>query len=325
MSSSNVISPRPSRGHVDPGEHRHRNRRLPWSAFDWNAHANDLQLKMASFATQGIWSRLLRDLYYAPEQPGRLALTPAQFTKIIGCRRNEFDRFLKQAREHRFADVRDLDADRVEITCRHMVREDAERRKEADKKDRQRNGTGAEAEPSDPDCVTRSSELCNQIDLRSSNKSVASAATLPSMSPPMSPVDEMRVHEKREDQIKSQQKTKEDSEVESSNKAGHALSSFSSLVKNGAAPANGNGSVRTVPEAEVADRVRNLKRLMATKLCGKTIAIDKVTLHLWNEEVTTIEQIAANDVRHAEVLKALEKRASKARQMDVDARAVSGK
>ncbi|MGC2224515.1 MAG: hypothetical protein WA624_20275 [Methylocella sp.] len=121
------------------------------------------------------------------------------------------------------------------------------------------------------------------------------------------------------------QTKKEDSEFELSSKAETAPSSFSSSVNNGTANADSNSSVRTVPEAEVADRVRNLKRLMAVPLCGKAITIDRVTLRLWNEEATTIERIAANDVRYPEVLRALEKRAAKARQMDVDTRAASGR
>ena len=266
---------------LNPGDD-HANRHYSWFAFYPREHASNLKLKMASPPAKGIWMDFICVAYDAPE-PGRLAATPEQFVRLLGCSRKMFERFLKEAKEYGFADVRDLDDGRVEITCRRMVRDVTARRKEADKKDRQRNRNEKTSELSELTAI-RSREDQRQPTIQ---KSATTSAPLASMSPSMSPVDNNRSDQRREDQIKSENK-KEDSENSLDNRL---------TTTNGNHDRNGTGSDSEQPPLTVVRTNGNSERSSLRPMIP-------VTGELLNPvEKRSVEELVSNGMDKADAIR----------------------
>jgi hypothetical protein len=90
---------------------------------DW---LKDLQLRMPSMSSKGIWIDLLCAMFEAKER-GALEATTDQFCKLLGCPREKFDLFLSEARDLNFANVSEMSADcpqAIRIEFRRMLRDE---------------------------------------------------------------------------------------------------------------------------------------------------------------------------------------------------------
>lgn len=76
-----------------------------------------------------MWSRIVSTSYFEPA-PGSICGAPEQLARAIPCTRAELDQFLAEASSLEFADVRQVDEHRIEISSRRMVRDQKDRESE---------------------------------------------------------------------------------------------------------------------------------------------------------------------------------------------------
>lgn len=90
---------------------------------DWTG---DPQLRQATPATRGMWADMLCFMHSSPTR-GELTGTRESLARMLGVTPTEFDHFMQQATEHKFADVTECNLN-VTVRNRRMYREDKTKR-----------------------------------------------------------------------------------------------------------------------------------------------------------------------------------------------------
>jgi hypothetical protein len=137
---------------------------------DW---LKDPQLRMASMSSKGIWIDLLCAMFEAKER-GAIEATADQFRKLLGCNDDEFDLFLREARNLKFANVREVSAECphvIRVESRRMLRDEKQRQMWTKQKKQQRNEALIPEEFSEyPPNVREMSTECPPLSSFSSSK-----------------------------------------------------------------------------------------------------------------------------------------------------------
>ncbi len=123
---------------------------------DW---LKDPDLQMCSFQTKGIWIDMLCAMW-EHDPRGMLSGTPAEFCRLIGCTKTQFDTFLHDMQVRPFADCLTNGHGEVTIVNRRMLRDENARRAWRERKQKERGHAKVTDTSGKSPTVSSSSSSC---------------------------------------------------------------------------------------------------------------------------------------------------------------------